>query len=100
MCGRFTLHTPESRLREAFHLVHSTPLGLRPCHNIAPSQHIPIIRDAEISPRVNLRRESKPIPHSPAGSCCNCDRLTLSNLPPTVQMYDPGRVIGIFIALL
>jgi putative SOS response-associated peptidase YedK len=47
MCGRFTLHTPESRLREAFHLEHMAPLGLTPRYNIAPSQPIPIIRDTD-----------------------------------------------------
>ena len=38
------------------------------------------------SPRVNLRRESKPIPHSLAGSCSNRDRLTLYSLPPALQI--------------
>ena len=47
MCGRFTLHTPEPVLREVFKLEQSKPLGLRPRYNIAPSQQVPIIRDAE-----------------------------------------------------
>ena len=47
MCGRFTLQTPESRIREAFNLAHSQPLGLKPRYNIAPSQRVPIIRDPE-----------------------------------------------------
>jgi putative SOS response-associated peptidase YedK len=47
MCGRFTLHTPESRLREVFNLDPSAPLGLKPRYNIAPSQPVPIIRDTE-----------------------------------------------------
>jgi putative SOS response-associated peptidase YedK len=47
MCGRFTLHTPESRIREAFHLEQTRPLGLKPRYNIAPSQQVPIIRDTE-----------------------------------------------------
>jgi putative SOS response-associated peptidase YedK len=45
MCGRFSLHAPESRIREAFNLEHTEPLGLEPRYNIAPSQQIPIIRD-------------------------------------------------------
>ena len=49
MCGRFTLHTPESHIREAFNLEHTEPLGLIPRYNIAPSQDIPIIRDTETS---------------------------------------------------
>jgi putative SOS response-associated peptidase YedK len=44
MCGRFTLHTPESRIREAFNLEHTEPPDLVPRYNIAPSQDIPIIR--------------------------------------------------------
>jgi putative SOS response-associated peptidase YedK len=47
MCGRFTLHTPEARIREVFHLEHTEPLGLAPRFNIAPSQDIPIIRESE-----------------------------------------------------
>ena len=49
MCGRFTLHTPESRIREVFDLGQSEPLGLKPRYNIAPSQQVPIIRDRETS---------------------------------------------------
>ena len=47
MCGRFSLHSPESRIREAFNLEHTEPLGLNPRYNITPSQYIPIIRDSE-----------------------------------------------------
>lgn len=54
MCGRFTLHTPESRIRETFHLEHTEPLGLVPRYNIAPSQDIPIIRNTETSTEVVL----------------------------------------------
>ena len=46
MCGRFTLHTPESRIREIFHLEQSALLGLHPRYNITPSQDIPIIRES------------------------------------------------------
>jgi putative SOS response-associated peptidase YedK len=49
MCGRFTLHTPEAQIREAFNLDHTEPLGLNPCYNVAPSQQIPVIRDTESS---------------------------------------------------
>jgi putative SOS response-associated peptidase YedK len=49
MCGRFTLHSPESRIREAFDLENTEPLGLHPRYNIAPSQDIPIIRDTDAS---------------------------------------------------
>ena len=47
MCGRFTLHTPESRLREVFKLDQSESLGLVPRYNIAPSQLVPMIRDTD-----------------------------------------------------
>jgi putative SOS response-associated peptidase YedK len=47
MCGRFSLHTPESQIREAFNLDHTEPLGLNAHYNIAPSQQIPVIRDTE-----------------------------------------------------
>ena len=56
MCGRFTLHTPESRIRELFHLGHSVPLGLNPRYNMAPSQDIPIIRDTEASREMVMAR--------------------------------------------
>jgi len=56
MCGRFTLHTPESRIREAFHLEHTEPLGLAPRFNIAPSQDIPVVRDTETGPEMVLAR--------------------------------------------
>jgi putative SOS response-associated peptidase YedK len=49
MCGRFSLHTPESKIREAFNRVHTRSLGLKPRYNIAPSQDIPIIRDTDTS---------------------------------------------------
>jgi putative SOS response-associated peptidase YedK len=48
MCGRFTLHTPEARIREAFNLEDMDPLGLVPRYNIAPSQDVPIIRGTEV----------------------------------------------------
>ena len=47
MCGRFTLHTPEMRLREVFHLEHTATFGLKPRYNIAPSQQVPIIRNTD-----------------------------------------------------
>jgi len=47
MCGRFTLQTPETKIREAFNLPIEDMLGLSPRYNIAPSQDIPIIRDTE-----------------------------------------------------
>jgi len=47
MCGRFTLHTPESRIREAFNLDQTAALGLKPRYNIAPSQQVPIVRDTD-----------------------------------------------------
>jgi len=47
MCGRFTLQTPEARIREAFNLQFAEQLGLGPRYNIAPSQDIPIIRDSK-----------------------------------------------------
>lgn len=56
MCGRFTLHTPESRIRELFHLGNSPAIDLKPRYNIAPSQDIPVIRDTENSREIVLAR--------------------------------------------
>ena len=56
MCGRFTLHTPESRLRKVFNLENSEPLGLHPRYNIAPSQQVPIIRDIESGREIIMAR--------------------------------------------
>jgi putative SOS response-associated peptidase YedK len=56
MCGRFTLHTPESRLRKVFNLENSMPLGLKPRYNIAPSQQVPIIRDTETGREMIMAR--------------------------------------------
>jgi len=56
MCGRFSLHTPESRVREAFNLEQIEPLGLNPRFNIAPSQDIPIVRDTDTGPEMTLAR--------------------------------------------
>jgi putative SOS response-associated peptidase YedK len=56
MCGRFTLHTPESRLREAFNLEKSAPLGLKPRYNITPSQLVPIIRGTETGREMVMAR--------------------------------------------
>ena len=62
MCGRFTLHTPKSRLLEAFHLAPTAHLGLMPRYNIAPSQPVPIIRDTEAGREMVLARWGL-IPH-------------------------------------
>jgi putative SOS response-associated peptidase YedK len=62
MCGRFTLHTPESLIREAFDLENTEPLGLNPRYNIAPSQEIPIIRDTE-SGREMVKARWGLVPH-------------------------------------
>jgi putative SOS response-associated peptidase YedK len=56
MCGRFTLHTPESRLWEAFHLAPTAPLGLKPRYNIAPSQPVPIVRETEAGREMVMAR--------------------------------------------
>ena len=56
MCGRFSLHTPESQIREAFNLEQIEPLGLNPRFNIAPSQDIPIVRDTDTGPEMTLAR--------------------------------------------
>ena len=47
MCGRFTLQTPEAKIREVFNLQMGDQLGLSPRYNIAPSQDIPIVRNTE-----------------------------------------------------
>ena len=56
MCGRFSLYTPESQIREAFNLEQIEPLGLNPRFNIAPSQDIPIVRDTDTGPEMTLAR--------------------------------------------
>jgi putative SOS response-associated peptidase YedK len=56
MCGRFTLHTPEARIREVFHLEHTEPLGLTPRYNIVPSQDIPVVRESESGKEMVLAR--------------------------------------------
>jgi putative SOS response-associated peptidase YedK len=62
MCGRFTLHTPESLLREAFGVDSSAPLGLNPRYNIAPSQQVPIVRDTRSGREMVMARWGL-IPH-------------------------------------
>jgi len=62
MCGRFTLHTPELRIREAFNLDASASLGLQPRYNIAPSQPVPIIRDTDSGREMVMARWGL-IPH-------------------------------------
>ena len=56
MCGRFTLQTPETNIREVFNLPIGVKLGLKPRYNIAPSQDIPIIRDTKDGPELTLAR--------------------------------------------
>ena len=56
MCGRFSLHTPESMIREAFNLERTEPLGLESRYNIAPSQDISIIRDTETDREMVMAR--------------------------------------------
>jgi putative SOS response-associated peptidase YedK len=62
MCGRFSIHTPESRIREAFYLEHTEPLGLKPRYNIVPSRKIPIIRAKETSREMVLAQRGL-VPH-------------------------------------
>ena len=57
MCGRFTLHAPEARIREVFDLEHKTPpIGLTLLYNIAPSQQVAIIRETETSREIVMAR--------------------------------------------
>lgn len=42
MCGRFALYTDPQKLAQRFKI--EAPLELRPRHNIAPSQVVPIVR--------------------------------------------------------
>ena len=56
MCGRFSLHTPESQIREAFNLEQTEPQGLNPRFNIAPSQDIHIVRDTDAGTEMTLAR--------------------------------------------
>jgi len=56
MCGRFTLHTPSTQIREAFHLPDLPSLELKPRYNIAPSQDIPIIRDTDTGREMVMAR--------------------------------------------
>jgi putative SOS response-associated peptidase YedK len=62
MCGRFTLHTPEPLVRELFGIQNSGPLGLKPRYNIAPSQTVPIVRNAESGREMVMTRWGL-IPH-------------------------------------
>jgi putative SOS response-associated peptidase YedK len=56
MCGRFTLQTPESKIRQAFHLPIGEQLGLTPRYNIAPSQFIPIVRNNDSEHKLALAK--------------------------------------------
>lgn len=56
MCGRFSLHTAESRIREAFNLEHTGLLELKPRYNIAPSQDIPVIRKTDTVREMSMAR--------------------------------------------
>ena len=56
MCGRFTLQTPESQIRKAFHLPIGEQLGLTPRYNISPSQDIPIIRNTDNGHELSMAR--------------------------------------------
>ena len=62
MCGRFSLQTPEDKIREAFNLQVGMQLNLSPRYNIAPSQDIPIIRDTEEGHELTLAKWGL-IPH-------------------------------------
>ena len=62
MCGRFTLQAPEMLIRKAFNLRNAVQLNLQPRYNIAPSQDISIIRDAEEGHALTLARWGL-IPH-------------------------------------
>ncbi len=56
MCGRFTLYTPEKDIREALHAHEGAWLDLMPRFNIAPSQDIPIVRQASLGNELVLAR--------------------------------------------
>ena len=56
MCGRFTLQTPEEKIRQTFHLMATRQLGLSPRYNIAPSEEIPIIRNTDSFPDLHLAK--------------------------------------------
>ena len=46
MCGRFTLHTPQAAILQAFDVA-SHGVTLVPRYNITPSQDIPVVRAAD-----------------------------------------------------
>ena len=60
MCGRFTLHTPEPLVREAFRLDPAGPRSsagvLRPRYNIAPSRDVAIVRDSDAGRELVMAR--------------------------------------------
>jgi putative SOS response-associated peptidase YedK len=57
MCGRFTLHTPEAEILDAFD-IDALPVGIRlsPRFNIAPSQDVAVIRADNGQRRLGLAR--------------------------------------------
>jgi putative SOS response-associated peptidase YedK len=56
MCGRFTLHSPEARIRQVFRVEQSDPVGLKPRYNIAPSQDVPIVRATDSGRTLSMAR--------------------------------------------
>jgi putative SOS response-associated peptidase YedK len=54
MCGRFTLHTPEAEILQAFDI--TAAAALLPRYNITPSQDIPVIRATAAGRELHMAR--------------------------------------------
>ncbi|MGB5180379.1 MAG: SOS response-associated peptidase [Gammaproteobacteria bacterium] len=55
MCGRFTLHTPEAEILQAFDIA-SASVALLPRYNITPSQDIPVVRASDEGRELRMAR--------------------------------------------
>ena len=55
MCGRFTLHTPQAEILQAFDVA-SNGVTLVPRYNITPSQDIPVVRAGDDGRELALAR--------------------------------------------
>lgn len=55
MCGRFTLHTPQAEILQAFDVT-ANGVTLVPRYNITPSQDIPVVRAADDGRELALAR--------------------------------------------
>jgi hypothetical protein len=85
MCGRFTLRTPASQVAEAFGVLPFP--DLRPRYNIAPSQPVAVVRQAQ-----NDGRELALLKWGlvPSGMGCLTDFLRTVKLLGQIPAISPG----------